>query len=241
MSTVASAAGTEPRSEADDEALRRALDYPYGWPGACFAFHGGHAHEVFDRAAMRRGRTPVLAYGSNRAPAQLYRKFGSLPAASAILVERCELDGFDIVHSAHVTSYGAIPAALLPRAGVSVVVAVTWLSDAQVAQMDLSERTGRNYGRRPLGVIARLGDGAMFDAVEAYFTDHGPLHVDGEIVGQADIEARGRPGSGLRNAEVLARAHRAFAADKAFEDFVLRLARDEAYRDDITERLKAGL
>ncbi len=236
-----SATANATSAETDDATLRRALDYPYGWPGACYAFHGGHAHAVFDRAALRRGRRPVLAYGSNRAPAQLCRKFGALPAASAILVERCELDGFDIVHSAHVTSYGAIPAALLPRAGVSVVIAVTWLDDQQVEEMDQSERAGRNYGRRELGVDARLGDGATFGNVEAYFTDHGPLHVDGDIVSQADIEARGRPGRGLRNAEVLSRAHGAFATDIAFEAFVIRLARDEAYRDEVTSRLKAGL
>ncbi len=237
--TVASSASVQ--AAGDGDALRRALDYPYAWPGACFAFHGGRAHVVQEREALRQGRTPVLAYGSNRAPQQLARKFGSLPERRAILVERCEITGFDVVHSAHVTSYGAIPAALYPHAGVTAVVAVTWLDAEQLRAMDLSERAGRNYGRVPLGGTVTLGDGSTSSAVQAYHTSHGALHVDARIVSHADVEARGRPRPGLRNVEVLTRVHRVVAPSTPFEDFVLELVRDENFRDRVTDRLKAGL
>ena len=227
--------------EEPEDLLRRALEYPYFWPGSCYLYHGGDMHPVDNREARREGRTPVLAYGSNRSPHQLRRKFGDLDNRDAILVERCEIGGWDVVHSAHVTSYGAIPAALHRHEGVSVTVAVTWLSARQVAQMDVSESAGRNYGREHLGCRAVLGSGDTSDAVEAYLTGHGVLEVSNRIASHADIEARGRPHPALRNIDVLMHAHRKFSADTDFESFVIRLATDARFRDEITDRLKAGL
>ncbi|KAA3621553.1 MAG: hypothetical protein DWQ08_13885 [Proteobacteria bacterium] len=228
------------RSEREDR-LHRALNYPYEWPGTCYLFHGGRAHPVTHREPLRNGRIPVLAYGSNRAPEQLVRKFGALDAADAIFVERCEISGWDVVHSAHVTSYGAVPAALHVHEDVTVTVAITWLNHEQVKAMDISERAGRNYGRERLGRTAILSDGIACDAVEAYITTHGPLTVEEEIVGHADVDARGRSRFALRNAEVLARAHREIAPAVAFEDFVIRLSTDAPYRERVTGRLKEGL
>lgn len=58
-------------------------------------------------------RTPVLAYGANAAPERLRRKFA--PYGPAVIpVLRARLHDFDIVHAAHVSSYGAIPATLEP-------------------------------------------------------------------------------------------------------------------------------
>ncbi len=223
------------------ERLARALEYPYAWPNDCYLFHDDRAHPVSERATWRQGRVPVLAYGSNRAPMQLARKFPALPRDRAILVERCRLAGFDVVHSAHVTRYGAVPAALSPCDGVEISVAVTWLDPAQARVMDESELAGRNYGRQLLGRPVRFHDGSRSEAVEAYLTCHGALAIDGAPAAHADIEARGRGGRAWRNAQVLALAHRAVAPRALFEDFVVRLAEDEAFRETVTERLKQGL
>jgi len=224
-----------------DERLHRALNYPYDWPGACYLFHGRAAHAVDSRAARRAGRTPVLAYGSNRSPEQLARKFGALQQAQAILVETGSLEGFDVVHSAHITSYGAIPAALHPAPGVRVTVAVTWLSADQLETMDRSESAGLNYGRQHIGVDVTLADGTVIAHAEGYRTTHGPLEVDGVVASHADIPASGRPGPALRNPELLRRAHAVFAPELELEAFLLRLSRDRDYRLALTRRLQRGL
>ena len=55
-------------------ALARARDYPYPLPHHSYHWRGG---AVFDfDPELTAGRTPVLAVGSNQAPAQLTRKFG---------------------------------------------------------------------------------------------------------------------------------------------------------------------
>lgn len=223
------------------QVIARAVDYPYRWPGRSYLFHGGRAHPVVERERWREGRVPVLAYGSNRAPEQLARKFGVLAPNRAILVERCELPGFDVVHSAHVTSYGAIPAALAEHPAVTVTVAVTWLDREQVAIMDASERAGCNYGRLRLPRTVTLDDGSGSDAVEAYLTRHGSLAVDGRVASHGDIEALGRGTPTIRHREVLALAHRHLAPETDFETFVLHLARDPAWRERATRRLKEGL
>ncbi len=122
----------------------------------------------------------------------------------------------------------------------SIKVAVTWLNDAQLAVMDHSERAGRNYGREPVG-RARLGESGYETVVEAYLTSHGPLRVGDDIASHADIDAQGRRGTALGHKEVLRRIHRKWESQAVFEDFVLRLAEDAAYREHITGLLKLGL
>ncbi len=224
-----------------DRTLSRALDYPYARPDRCYLFHNSSVKPASGRDSYREGRTPILAYGSNRAPEQLHRKFGDLPQREAILVEMCDISGWDVVHSAHVTSYGAIPAALHEAEDVSVKVAVTWLSGKQLEIMDKSEHAGQNYGREHLGRTALLADGASIDEVQAYKTIHGPLFFDNRIASHADIEARGRINRAFTNAELLRYAHAEFDSERCFEVFLLQLAGNPLFRNSVTEKLKTGL
>jgi gamma-glutamylcyclotransferase (GGCT)/AIG2-like uncharacterized protein YtfP len=223
------------------ERLHRALNYPYHWPGACYLYCDGEAHPVDERAARRESRTPVLAFGSNRSPDQLQRKFGALDAASAILVEECVIDGFDVVHAARFTSYAALPAAMVPAPGVRVRVAVTWLDADQLEHMDLTEAVGVNYRRERIGVPAELPDGSRIDHAEFYRTTHEPLRLDGEVVAHGAIAAEGRTGPALGNRELLEIAHATHAPEIDLEGFLLRLGEDDAYRAGLSARLKAGL
>lgn len=53
--------------------------------------------------------TPVLAVGSNAAPAQLARKFPSkrFPDGVVIPILRCVLPDFDVVYAPLISSYGS--------------------------------------------------------------------------------------------------------------------------------------
>lgn len=67
----------------------------------------GHGAAIPEQASQRKGRTAVLAYGSNASPLQLARKF---PAAdfkdedALIPVVRGTLADFDVVYAAHISS-----------------------------------------------------------------------------------------------------------------------------------------
>jgi hypothetical protein len=88
------------------------------------------------------------------------------------------LRGWAIVHSAHVSPYGSVPATLLAQEGAAVEVHVLLLSDR--GPLDVTEP---NYDRvRLTGLdleVERLG---RLDAVEAYVSKWGPLLVDGRPV-----------------------------------------------------------
>src|SRR5439155_2239127 len=99
------------------------------------------------------------------------------------------LHGFDVVYSAHVSPYGAVPATLQRRAGHAVDVHVLHLDDAQVAAIDAYEP---NYQRRDLrGISLRLEDGTALHAAEAYISLHGCLAIAGAVcaIAERDQEA----------------------------------------------------
>src|SRR3954454_9643334 len=114
---------TEVLDPAQREAiLKRALTYPYATPEHSYLYRDGLAHELpeeFDRS----GRTPLLSYGANAAPEALTRKLAALPG-EPLPVVRSELQGVDVVYSAHVSPYGAVPATLLERSATVAPVFV---------------------------------------------------------------------------------------------------------------------
>ncbi len=87
--------------------------------------------------SWRVRRVPVVAFGSNAAPAQLLAKFGA--RAGGIPVTRARLHGFALAHSPHVSAPGYIPWVLVDRAGTAVDCAVLWLDDAERARLDVTE------------------------------------------------------------------------------------------------------
>ena len=91
------------------------------------------------------------------------------------------LHGWAVVHSAHVSPYGAVPATLVPDASEPPVVAhVHVLFLDGLASLDATEP---NYVRRTLEGIRleadRIGPVA---SVDAYVSRWGPLMIDGRAV-----------------------------------------------------------
>ncbi len=159
----------------------------------------------------------MLAYGANRSLAGIARKLGTDAPSPPVVVAAARLDGFDVVYSAHVSPYGAVPATLQPRAGHAVDVHVLFLDDAQVAAIDAYEP---NYQRRPLeGISLRLDDGTMIDAAEAYISLHGCLAIEGA---ECPIAVRDR-----------------LAPGQDLDDFILAGIRDPALQASRTAELRS--
>ncbi len=225
------------------DAVVRALHYPYSAPDHAYLHHGGglEALEAADQiAAHRAGRVPVVAYGSNRAPQQLALKFPDLPVDDGILVEPVELAGWDVVYAARITSYGAVPARIVEHASVTVRVAVTWLSPAQLKRMDASE--GGNYERAalPVGSVTTT-DGVQRAEAQAYLGGGDILQAGGAPVALAAVIAEGRTTPQSTTADILRRVAGHFAPDHALEDFAARLGGDPDLRRRVTAWLRDGL
>lgn len=170
-----------------------AKGYPYLIPATAYVCQAGSWRPLPGGvpAALTEGRTAVMALGSNRSPEQLTRKFCT--GYGAVAVSLARIGGFDVVYSAHVSRYGAVPATIHPAPGVTAEVSVTWLDDRQLARMHETEAVGVNYDYGVFtGIVLTLDDGGVLDSVYSYVGRRGALRHDGEPVAMAEAAAGGR-------------------------------------------------
>jgi hypothetical protein len=215
----------------DLDPVERALTYPYEAPAHDYVFRGGRAERVAAlTAADRRDRVPVLAFGSNRAPAQLARKFARHPRA-VIPVERAFLADFDVVFAPHISGYAAIPAALIRAPGTRVEVAVTWLARELLPRMHKTEGAGVFYDwARLTGIALRSAAGERRGEVFFYRCRAGCLAVDGRPRALAAVPAAGRRLASLEQRDAQRAVMAKLGVAGTVEDFVRQNADDEALR-----------
>jgi hypothetical protein len=186
------------------EILRRALTYPYATPERSYLYLGGEAVDLPAGGADLSGRIPLLSYGANAAPEALARKLASLPGVE-MPVLRAELEGFDVVYSAHVSPYGAVPATLSECPGAVAPVFVVHPTAEQRALLTASEL---NY------------DLVEVAGIEAYRSKHGCLSLDGSTVALAAVRVAGRTLPELDQPAVLERVRAELEPELPLEDFV---------------------
>jgi len=217
--------------------LDLAKRYPYAAPTRSFLFQGGAVGDI--AAADFGGRIPVLAHGSNRAPAQLARKFEGASVEREIPVTYGWLADHDVVYSAHVTRYGAVASTLRRVAGCRVRVAVTWLTEGQLAVMHASE--GENYPYGQLNAVdlrLEAGPGEGLRAVGLYHSCHGCLAWKGAPLGLSVVEAEGRPHAALAQEEVLRLLRdRHYPGEADLDACILATVADAARRAKLTRSL----
>lgn len=198
--------------------LERALAYPYATPEHSYLYREGEAVELPAGGPDLAERVPLLAYGANAAPRALARKLASLPGVE-MPVLRAELNGFDVVYSAHVSPYGAVPATLRESPGT---VAPVFVLHPTPAQMELLCATEPNYDLVELPVCLALGNKPATRPVAVYRSKHGCLELDGGAVALAAVRSRGRTLPELDQPAVLERVRATVAPDLDLETFVRR-------------------
>jgi hypothetical protein len=103
------------------------------------------------RQAIRlQGCVAVVAAGSNAAPEQIARKWFGRGSPNRIAVVPATLTGLASLYSAHITSYGSVPATLHPVPGARSRLHVLFIPTGELARLDETESIGRNY------LVARL-------------------------------------------------------------------------------------
>jgi len=196
--------------------LRRALKYPYATPERSYLYRDGRAEELPDDLDLG-DRTALLAYGANAAPEALTYKLAALPGEE-MPVLRAELERFDIVYSAHVSPYGAVPATLWESPGTTAPVFVVFPSPGQLELLTAYEL---NYDLVALnGVSCRLEDGTAIEELAAYRSVHGCLLLDGSEVALAAVRSVGRSLPELDEPAVLERVRAQLEPEVPLEEFV---------------------
>lgn len=151
-------------AEPFEQRVQRALSYPWERPTKPCLIAGG---EVLPDGPIDDGqpRWPVIAIGSNASPPRLALKFCELEPSPIRLVPATLAD-HDICAAPTPTPYGAFPAILAESPGTQVRVALTWLTQAQIELLTLTE-FGYRFGRLD-GVQLTADDGAQHDSALVY-------------------------------------------------------------------------
>jgi hypothetical protein len=184
--------------------LERALAYPYATPERSYLYLDGQTRELPSAGPDLSGRTPLLAYGANASPDALARKLASLPGVE-LPVLQAELEDFDVVYSAHVSPYGAVPATLLKSPGTTAPVFVLHPTPEQRALLTATEP---NY------------DLAEVSGIAVYLSKHGPLSIDGSPVALAAVRSVGRTLPELDEPAILERVRAHLEPQMSLEQFV---------------------
>lgn len=200
-----------------NDVVARAMGYPYAAPRQPFAQLGHRTLDPADVDIDREARTPVLAYGSNAAPQVLSRKLAL--SDQPVLVVPARLTDFDVVYSAHISPYGAIPATLQRSRGTEVQVHAIYMTDAQIGVISATEP---NYVPTLLEEVeCRLEDDLELNDVSAYVSRHGCLLIDDSEVALAPVRSSGRRLAELSEAEVLEHARALTCPTESLETFVM--------------------
>ena len=185
------------------------------------------------RSTPMEKRTALIAYGANRAPERLKEKLADLSGPQSVVpMMRARLTGFDIVFSAHFTAYGAIPATLGYRPGVTVDISVLFVDDQQRDRLDAGEHVGVNYERRSFDALDLLVDGLGHTPdADAYVSLHGCFDPgEGRALALSAIPAENRDLPAANVIEALNAARQKIAMDVLLDDFIAALAGDDAFR-----------
>jgi len=236
-----------------DTLINRALLYPYLAPEHSFVYSNG-VNTPLQRwlsenklaswqdaiATLQQNNgvyTPVIAYGSNRSPEQLVRKYGE-HTTDVILSIAATLHHHDIVRSAHFTSYSTLAATFTPSQGTSVSVFVQFLSSSNLQILHRTEALGRNYRFVSFPAHCITIKEQPVDAAMIYEGLHGFLYNNGSPLAFAELSATNRIFPARSQTEVLTDLHQHLNIQISFPHWLMKIAKNEAYRKHLTTLIK---
>jgi hypothetical protein len=253
--------------------LARAKEYPYSVPPYSYLFVNGIDYEIagFDEdpilagavyvgremkpvgavfkdlgvagAAALDDRIPVIAHGSNAAPAQLARKFAALYEQDevdvVIPVMRARLIDHDVVYAPHFSGYGAMPATLDVSPGTTAEIAVTYLTPDQLALMHKTEISAANYVYGHLDkLILEIEGLEIIDNAYVYLTLYGSAMLDDAPTALSAVKARRRRFASASLPAMLAKARDHTAPGMGLDDFIMENIENEPLRRERSATLR---
>lgn len=212
------------------------MRYPYAVPARAFAQLGHQTLSPDDVEIDLAERTALLAYGSNGSPEVLGRKLAL--SSDPVLVEPAWLHDYDVVYSAHISPYGAVPATLQSSPGTTVRVTVLHLTPEQLRLLSATEP---NYEASVLDdVRCELASGAAMTELAVYLSRHGCLLLDGVEVALIAVPASERRFAEMGEPQILERLRATLAPEESIDSFILANVADPTLAQERTARLDRG-
>ena len=171
-----------------------------------------------------------MAYGANAAPERLRRKFAPVDQ-TVFPVLNARLHDFDVVHAAHISSYGAVPATIEHSPGTACDIAITWLDERELARMHETEFRRHTYLFGQLNNV-RLEPDLLpaMDAVSSYVGGFGHIAPQGEPLALAAVRAEGRRFRTCSQTEALQTIQAMLGVPGPLDAFIQEAIDDDAVR-----------
>ena len=217
--------------------LDRALNYPYAPIEADFLFTSGGIIELEDDSFLNN-RKAVLAVGSNRSPQQLLRKFGR---NETIPVTKAKLRDYDVFYSAHIASYGSIPAVLGRSDGTLVDVSVTWLLPHQLERMHKTEALGKSYDYGESSSLKLdLGNDRSAESIGCYLGRNGCANFEGSPIVLKEVNALNRKFISADQKTILAHFYDLNCESESFEQWLVKIIKDHNFRAQVSKGMASS-
>ena len=215
----------------------RALNYPYAAVEGDFLFTRGGTIELEDDSFLNN-RQAVLAVGSNRSPQQLLRKFGK---NETIPVTKAKLRNYDVFYSAHIASYGSIPAVLGRSDGTLVDVSVTWLLPHQLERMHETEALGKSYDYGESSSLQLdLGNDRSAESIGCYLGRNGCANFEGSPIVLKEVNALNRKFISADQKTILTHFYDLNCESRSFEQWLVKIIKDHNFRAQVSEEMASS-
>ncbi len=227
-----------PLPEGEAERLALAKGYPFVAPAESYLFDAGEQRPLPQDESLFRGRTPVVAHGSNRSPEQLARKYGR---SARIPVTRGWLADYDVVYSAHITQYGAVASTPQYVPGARARISITWLDSGQLARMHETEGPSNYRYGEMVGIVLALeaGPAERLDRAWVYLSNNGCLAQEAAPVGLEAVQAEPRPHRALSQVSALGHVRARYRPEAALDAMILRAIAEPDYRQRLVAEMRA--
>ncbi len=180
-------------------------------------------------------RTPVLCYASNTSLEALVRKFEPVRQDVVIPVVEGMLKDFDAVFSAHISSYGSIPATLQRSPGTELRVFMLTMTERQLEIMHRSEGP---YSFVELDELElTLGGSDIRRSAYTYISRNGAALVKGSETALSTLPAKHRRFKASTEIELLSWMRDELAPASAIDEFILEQILEPEIRTRRTEWL----
>ena len=215
----------------------KALNYPYAAIEGDCLFTDGTTIELEDDSSLI-DRQAVLAVGSNRSPEQLLRKFGK---NETIPITKATLRDYDVFYSAHIASYGSIPAVLGRSDGTLVDVSVTWLLPHQLERMHKTEALGKSYDYGESSSLKLdLGNDRSAESIGCYLGRNGCANFEGSPIVLKEVNALDRKFISADQKTILKHFYDLNCESESFEQWLVKIIKDHNFRAQASEEMASS-
>ena len=163
------------------------------------------------------------------------------PIGQAVFpVLHARLHDFDVVHAAHISSYGAVPATIEHSPSTVCDIAITFLDERELARMHETEFRRHTYLFGQLNNV-RLEPDLLpaMDTVSSYVGGFGHIAPEGEPLALAAIRAEGRRFRTCSQTEALRTIQAMLGATGPLDSFIQEAIDHDAVRRHRTALLRA--